>query len=349
MGPGGGSGNPLGGMQGDGAGGAGDGSSGLPPTPGDFLECAADRFEAGRGRAGNIVWVIDSSGSMDEEAALVQENLNQFVESIVQAGLSDYRVVVMTEQGFVSVPEPLGSDTAHYRFVDEEVGSEEPLSDLLGRYGDYADFLLPGATTHFVVVTDDESEIPASEFVASMQGELGAAPFRVHAIASPPGAPSAPPEQGNDWEDLFGGGDDDDTGCVGTRGNAAAPGAEHWEAAALTEGLTFSICEEDWSGLFSELATAVSDAATIPCELPLPAPESGSLDENLVNVVLSTDGQAAQAIPRVQGSSACGSNAGWYYDAPDAPSRIFLCPSSCQVAQTAALLDIALGCDTLVE
>jgi hypothetical protein len=81
----------------------------------------------------------------------------------------------------------------------------------------------------------------------------------------------------------------------------------------------------------------------------LPEPEAGeTLDPALVNVVLSAQGQNALAIPRVSAASACGDR-GWYYDSPDAPTRILLCPGSCEAAQTSATLDIALGCETIAN
>ena len=48
---------------------------------------------------------------------------------------------------------------------------------------------------------------------------------------------------------------------------------------------------------------------------------------------------------------ACGTNGkGWYYDDPDAPKTINLCPSSCEQVQNDpnAKLEIVLGCDTVV-
>ena len=107
--------------------------------------------------------------------------------------------------------------------------------------------------------TDDESDITADSFVSEMQTSLGGE-FRVHAIASPPGAPPPPSNDDDDDDD-----DDDDRGCVGPNGNAAAPGVEHYAAATVTNGLTFSICTADWSALFSELAKAVGDSAPLPC------------------------------------------------------------------------------------
>lgn len=316
-------------------------SDGGAQVPGpDFEECAGKTADAERAPRGtNVVWVIDTSGSMDEEARLVQENMNAFVQSITSAGLQDYRVVVVSERKFVSVPNPLGSDAQHFLHVEEGVGSEEPLEDLLKRFGDYEDFLLPGVVTHFISVTDDESEISADDFVSMMKSRLNGE-FRVHAIASPPGDMSG----GIDWLPFLG------AGCKGTYGDAAAPGVEHWKAAELTMGLTFSICEEDWSALFTQLATAVEQSAAVPCALELPKPPPGSnLDFDSINVVFTPAGGKADPLPRFDGAAECGDELGWHYDDATAPTGIVLCPTSCEAAGQGGALQLAVGCRTFIQ
>ena len=54
----------------------------------------------------DIVWVIDSSGSMHEEALMVQDNMNLFAQSFASTAL-DVHVVVMTQSSFVRFPAPL--------------------------------------------------------------------------------------------------------------------------------------------------------------------------------------------------------------------------------------------------
>ncbi len=316
----------------------GGGGAGIPPG---FNECGADTFTAGLRRAANIVWVIDTSGSMREEATLVQDNMNRFVQSIVAAGLEDYRVVVVSQSSFVSVPAPLGTDSAHFLYVEEKVGSHQPLEDLRDRFDAYQGFLLSGAITHFIVVTDDESDLPATTFVSQMRGLLAGADFKVHAVASPPVATSG---SGNWWDQLFG---DDDEGCEGVHGSAADVGAQHYAAADQTGGLTFSICESDWSGLFSELATEVGESATIPCDVAIPEGEAGqAVDPHLVNVILSTGGQA-DVLRQVPSAECAGG--GWSYDNPENPKRIILCPASCEKARGDAELQIAVGCETVLQ
>lgn len=326
----------------------GDQNKGEEP---EFASCAEARVDAERGpRGGNIVWVIDTSGSMDEEAALVQQHLNGFAKAIVAAGLADYRVVVVSQREFVQVPDPLGSDREHFLHIEEKVGSDEPLTDLLKRHPDYKSFLLPGVITHFVVVTDDESEIPAQEFTTQMRTRLGS-DFRVHAIASPPG--DTPPQAPTDpLSDLFGDGDDDDdTGCRGAHGDAAEPGVEHWEAARLTQGLTFSICSDDWTPLFTELAKVVGDSAKVPCSLALPEAAPGEvINFELINVVYTEPSASdGAALSKVEGEGGCGTKQAWYYDNPSAPRSIALCPSACAAAEQGGSLEVVLGCQIFVQ
>jgi hypothetical protein len=346
------SGGEIGGITGTSGGSGSTGASGNPGTTNGggsggstgFEECAGDRYGGEVGlRAANIVWVIDTSGSMDEEAAIVQQNLNAFVSSLAASGLVDYRVVVVSEPEFVSVPDPLGSDTKRFMYVEESVGSEEPLTDLLDQFDAYSNFLLKDVLTHFVVVTDDDSSIAASDFVSQMDAQLDG-DFRVHAIASPPGAPTPPPTDDDDDDD------DDEDGCTGPHGDAAAPGVEHYEAASLTDGLTFSICADDWSALFKQLASEVVNGAPLPCDLAIPEPKNGeALNPNLVNVILTPPGASqGAALPRTNDAASCGS-AGWYYDDPAQPTRIVLCPASCNAAMAGGMLDIALGCESVVE
>jgi hypothetical protein len=308
-----------------------------------FEQCADTRVEAERMPGGtNVVWVIDTSGSMNQEAALVQENLNRFVSVIEAAGLTDYRVVMISEPNFVNVPDPLRSDATHFLYIDERVGSDEPLSDLLQRYPDYKDFLLPDVITHFVTVTDDESQITGEQFVTQMEANLGKT-FRSHAIASPPGDTSGTGGLGGVLPGLNLG------GCRGNYGAAARAGAEHWKAAALTMGLTFSICSEDWSGLFDTLADAVSKSAAVPCSLELPATPAGQvLDLDRINVVYTPDQGSADPLGRVPSEGDCGSKFGWHYDSADKPTGIVLCPASCKLATGGGALQVALGCNTIV-
>lgn len=83
------------------------------------------------------------------------------------------------------------------------------------------------------------------------------------------------------------------------------------------------------------------------CELIVPPPPAGkTLDPKKVNVVyVPSDGGEPQVLPY---SENCTDSGGWYYDNPEAPTRITLCSASCITAQDdpGGRLEVVLGCET---
>jgi hypothetical protein len=91
-------------------------------------------------------------------------------------------------------------------------------------------------------------------------------------------------------------------------------------------------------------------ATLIPCEYQIPVPPTGeTFDSNLVNLrYTSADGGIA-SIRGVSDMSACGTGGGWFYDNASSPTKIELCPSSCDLVGAAtgtAHVDVAYGCAT---
>lgn len=288
----------------------------------------------------DIVWIVDDSGSMSEEASLVQSQMNSFVTTISSAGL-DVHVVLITAAGFISVPDPLGSDPDQFLRVEESVFSDEALEKLISTYPRWSDFLRRDSALHLIAVTDDESSLDGAEFVRQMQALAGRT-FRLHAIASPPGSTHRPAGFGFEMD-----------GCAGPNGEAADNGEEYWEASLATGGRQLDICSSDWSSLFRELATAVSVPTVLPCAYDIPEPPMGeSFDPNLVNMEFTPgDGSPTTIIPNVGNFGRCGDEGGWYYEGdPADPDRIVVCPSTCArfEAAPAASIEIALGCATVL-
>ena len=127
----------------------------------------------------DIIWVIDSSPSMDDSILIIEENLNAFVEDISSSNL-DYHVVligseednydpVMTHQYLgICIPEPLSGASGCPDTDSTDTGtfvgvhSHDALSKVINNYDAYKDFLREDAIAHFVVVTDDDTgEWPA--------------------------------------------------------------------------------------------------------------------------------------------------------------------------------------------
>ncbi len=311
-----------------------------PPPPEDTGACAAVSKKAEPSVAPvDLVWVVDSSGSMDNEAKRVQDNLNNFSVAMAKVGI-DYRVVMITSSSFVKVPPPLGT-SPNYMLVERGVGSNEPLQAVLDEFPKYKSFLRPLAITHLIAVTDDESKLSAEAFYKAWAGNLGHG-FKAHAIASeqvpisftnPKGACNSggfPPE------------------------GAAAPGIQYYKLADATGGLKFSICTTDWTKLFATLTAAVAVAEKIPCIFAIPTPPGGgTIDPGKVNVeYTSGTGKRETLVYLPTGKDGCAAaGGGWYYDDPVTPKTIYLCPSSCTTVSgdKGGKVDIAFGCASRIK
>lgn len=88
----------------------------------------------------------------------------------------------------------------------------------------------------------------------------------------------------------------------------------------------------------------------IACELQIPTPTNGqTFDPTQVNVDFTPGGGTEKTVGHVDTQANCGANGGWYYDNATAPTKIILCPTTCDGVQgdSAGKLDIVLGCDTI--
>ncbi len=88
--------------------------------------------------------------------------------------------------------------------------------------------------------------------------------------------------------------------------------------------------------------------AAIPCRFALPPPEgSAALAYDRVNVRYADSACQEVTFLAVEGADQCGSEDGWHYDDPTAPTAIELCPASCdRVSGPGGQLSYAVGCAT---
>ncbi|HKU45057.1 MAG TPA: hypothetical protein VJR89_43155 [Polyangiales bacterium] len=277
----------------------------------------------------DIVWIIDGSASMVDELLAVTENITAFANSIGAAGIDHH--VIMLGTGDIAADTPLGKDAAHYRFVPSPVDSHNALSLLLDQYADYSSFLRPEAALHFIAISDDESWLAATDFQMQMEQRAGKK-FTFHAIAS---------------ESVNG------LPCVGACGlplvcGGFAPGVQYYALADATGGEKISICISDWSKVFGPLQKAVIESAPLPCDYAIPDPPAGeALDPNKVNLEFSAPNMPMQTFPRATAKDACGDKLAWFYDDPNTPKRIEMCPAGCKAIAAGGTVQIKLGCETV--
>jgi len=313
-----------------------------PPVDANLSACTSSTAMVMEGFAPiDIIYVVDSSGSMSNEAERVQDNMNAFSAALGSLDL-DYHVVMITTSSYVEVPPPLGGSD-RYMLIDRPVSSSEPLRALLDEYVNYAPFLRRSAITHFVAVTDDESNVTAADFQTEMRRNL-MRNFSFHTIASEMGPTSLTNPDG---------------ACQVSSGfppeGAASPGLQYIQLARDNSGLFFSICTpaEEWATLFGSLTAAIAVPQALPCRYEVPAaPDGMTLDPFLVNLVYTSGGGTEEVLPYVGGTAGedpdC-TGGGWYYES-DAQDVILICPNTCSVIEgdAAGQINLAFGCMTFI-
>ena len=307
----------------------------------------------------DIVWAIDTSGSMSEESTFVQQKLNAFAQGILGTGI-DVRVVMVAAEygcplagwcpplpieGLCIVP-PLGSgqcpkDHNPPLYVHEPtvVSSTNGLKVLLSTFPKWKSFLRPEATKTLIVVTDDDgtdSPYQPSEFPDGAKG--AAKKFITDFTAQDPKLLA-----GWKMSGIY-----SFTKCA----SAAAAGTVWEELVTQTGGVKGDLCTQDFQPIFNDLAKGIVSGAKLPCTWKIPAPPPGEVfDPSKVNVHFTSGAGAATDFLYVPSEKACDpKDGGWYYDDPQKPGAVLACPATCSKIQADASGTIAVqfGCATKV-
>jgi len=349
-------GNPVGGTGGNliaGTGGAG-GQGGNPDECSGVSETAQNMVQPV-----DIIFGVDTSGSMGVEIAFVQQSLNAFSQQIIRSGI-DVRVIMLATEGTadmtaecivfwpgtpcvpvggnnfgVCIGAPLGSGTCPadsnlptYAHVPAEVGSKDVLNVFINAYPQYSQHLRPGSLKHFVSVTDDDAtDAPynnADTFIAAVS------------------ALDPDPAMWSTWSysSIY---------CFSECPDAAEEGLVHRDLVAKTGGVGGDLCLQDFGPVFERLASEVAESVQLACEWAIPAPPDGeSFDAAKTNVELTLD-SAMELLPRLPAGSDCADLAAWRYDDEANPTKVLACPSVCSRIQSAAdaSVNIVFGCETV--
>jgi hypothetical protein len=284
----------------------------------------------------DVIVAVDTSGSMDLEAQWTQNAMPSLAQTIAGSGIDTN--VVMISSCDITVPPPLGSgspcpdDTLapKYLHLPVGIGSNDALQKFIETYPQWQPMLRPNSKKQFLVVTDDDSDMSAQDFINAINA-LDPVYFRpdnwvfhgVFAFADPYafGSPCFFPI-------------------------AAARGSVYFDLTIATLGFGGDLCTQQFDPIFAQLAQSVITSAELSCEWAIPPPENGEIDPELVNVIFT--GQAgAKPLGYVPGPEACaGAVDAWYYDNNEAPTRVFACPTTCTELKSAGALSIEIqfGC-----
>ncbi|MBM4359203.1 MAG: hypothetical protein FJ096_13945 [Deltaproteobacteria bacterium] len=314
------------------------GSGGSGPS------CAATEVK-GKKPPVDIIFAVDTSGSMSEEIAQVKANINGSFAAVLGAGDLDYRVVMVATKGTstlqVCVAEPLGgpncgSNLPLFRSVPQSVASTNALSLLLSTYDsatvslNWSSFVRPEATKAFIVVTDDNSSTAAATFDTQLlakapAGMFGTAQKRKYVMYGIIGIDKNNPA----------------LKC----GTAVNNGSVYQTLVTLTGGAQFSECETDYSPIFKSIANKVVAKLSCGYTLPKNDPNGQAIDSEKVVVKLVDAMNQTTTFTKVGDASKCVGNE-WYYEDNLNPEKIVLCPSACTTVQntTGAQIKIDVGC-----
>jgi hypothetical protein len=312
-------------------------------------ECAGETVPAEQKLQGaRVVFVVDNSPSMYFETAEVQAQLNGFAQAVVDDGI-DVRVAMFSaaatgyyttnyvDQGICIAaplgsgecspePDPLGTalDTNLPQFlhVDQYVNSSNAIPVIIEQQPQWGPFTMGVDTVHFVIVSDDDSNQGVSYFV---QNFIEVEPDRaaiVHAVVPTTDCPEA-----------------------------AQIGQVYIDLAELTGGVVGDLCDQDFTTVFQALTNAVVQEAELPCEYAIPVPPDGQVfDPEQVNVEFENGQGGGFDVGYVESEADCASvDQGWYYDDPEDPMAILVCPQTCAAIQgdLDAGVRVVLGCATI--
>ena len=298
-------------------------------------------------QAVDIIVLLDNSGSMEDEAAAVEDNININRADRDDSDEASTSICVQAPLSGLascdSAPEPVFSER-FYQY-STKIESDDSFDVALDTYEPpfedddreekfdhapqgWSEWLRAGAKKVFLEVTDDDEDMAVQSFVEQLQElapqHFGTDPahpsFVFHSIVGlaekdPPTAAWLPEEPTIDQK------------CTGNDGDVTSAGETYQELSRLTGGLRFPLCQFDaYDVVFQRIAQDVVLTRTVACDFPIPPPPPG-LELDLDNIAISyssgSAGTTAQ-LGQAPSADACQDNAFYI-----AGGRLNLCPGSC--------------------
>ena len=231
----------------------------------------------------DVVFFVDNSGSMYDDIAAVQTNINGSFAAVLGAAAVDYRVVVVSLHGFsdtaesICIEAPLsttscnpvpplpGNNPPVFFQYSTEIASKDSWCKLFSSYdgaladdfglapGGWSEWLRDGAFKVFVEVSDDGSLCgPYDDNDTVAGGTAAAAAFDADLLALSPASFGDASSRRYVWHSIIGMPANvpastawlpADPVQLGICSTGATPGTGHQALSILTGGLRFPICE----------------------------------------------------------------------------------------------------------
>jgi len=336
---------------------SGSGGSSQPTVDGGECGAVVEKAEMIRTPV-DIIFGIDTSGSMMEEVLMVQDNLNTFSQQIMDANI-DVHVIVLSalKTGAPVFPNvdgpcvapPLGAGNCPddslpptYVHIDALVTSFDVLDVYINQYPQYKPHLRENSLKTFVTISDDNATNethPIGSAIPEMKPVHHNADLFIDAVAQlEPDSPM--------WSNWRYSGIYSFTLCDASL--TGAIGEIHADLVERTQGVAGDLCLQDFQPVFNELAKELVSGSKLACDWAIPTPpEDELMDIEKTSVQFTLDGTRESPLPRILDGANCADHDAWYYDNPENPTRIFACPVTCERVQSAdqAEVGILFGCE----
>jgi hypothetical protein len=207
----------------------------------------------------DLVWVIDNSGSMNEEAAHVRSNFQAFISYI--ASRAALRLALISNPGTTGTAVSLPIMSASMMQINQSVNSRDGTALLASALcdtvnppaacqsvkggasirGKLVNFLRPDSKKVFVFVTDDESDLSSTQFMDIVKATLPNQSVTISGFVAL---------------------SREESPCL------ANPGQVYKDLAQATAGNIYNICSPDWAPAFGKLAEEVIRSVTKAISVP---------------------------------------------------------------------------------
>jgi hypothetical protein len=276
----------------------------------------------------DVIWWIDTSGSMSQESKYLNQNINSFA-TFIQAANIDFRMILVGNGFGICVQPPLGgagcSNGPQFMHVKQTIGSKNGNQILVSSYPQWKNFLRADATKNFVAVTDDDSTQSAAWFeqqmVAADPVQFKISPdvpfgFVYHSIVAYESKADCP--------------------------TIAKKGEVYLQLTAKTGGAKFKVCDTNWAPMFAALAKSVVQTAKPGCEYKIPFPNNVVPNPAIGLSYVAKDDLFA--VPKAENNLCPFNGVGFTIDDPVTPSKITLCNASCDLLKGGGNLQFDFGC-----
>lgn len=299
----------------------------------------------------DIIFGVDTTGSMAEEIGFTEQNMNAFSQQISNAGI-DVHVILISglQDGMQEVPiyvdgvcidAPLGTGSCpadakppSYAHIAHPLADWDILQGYIDTYSMYKQYLRADSFKTFVSISD--GDIAGNPI---LQQPINSADKFIDAV-------SRLEPQSSLWNDWRYSAIYSFSAC----GVGNDVGTVHADLVQRTHGIAGDLCLQDFKPVFDDLAKQVTQVVRLACQWEIPsAPQGETFDAKETNVQLSLDGHTEQ-LGKAPSVADCGARDGWYYDSDAAPRRVIACPSTCSRIQLAqdAQVRVLFGCETVV-